>query len=696
MIVDRNENFRSTDVACNSTTRLTMTASARQGYSLLFETVWTPPVEGRGPVYTMRLTNLGSEPLADFVLCCSGPVGLAVNAAIDNGRLVRVLSNYSKIAPPGGLVLQPGAAWEFTCRQMPHPLRHWSDGASGAYVVKADGSIIVARTLPTVSAAAENAPRRGTMRFAPPATPSVPISVIPWPKHVEALGAGQIPDGLALAPQTDIQRVTCASFAELAERLFPGEGLVREAYQGGRPVHLVDAPGEAEAYRIDFGEREIRLAAVGAAGFLYGLITLGQILRGAKRHRQSFVFPGSGHIEDAPRMGFRGCHLDVARQFYAGGEVKQFLAVMAWNKLNRFHWHLCDDEAWRIEIAAWPQLTERAAWRGHGLPVLPMLGSGPQPTGGYYTQADVREIVALAGRYGIEVIPEIDVPGHSFALLQALPELRDPGETGEYVSVQGMPNNCINPARPQAVAFVQQVFRELAELFPSRVLHVGADEVPLGAWSGSPLALAMLRRLAGENAALAHAGLNATQTSHDTADDIEGATTSILQAEFVREVHELIKSLGCVTGGWQEAAHGGVLDKDACYLVGWRDVAVSGRLAGEGYDMVVSPGQAYYLDMAQSTDWNEPGAGWAGSPSPRGTYDFNPVEGWTDAQLRHFKGIQACIWGEPMADRGVFDRLVFPRLSAVAETAWTPWAEKSWERFAANAGLMPNLYGYWE
>ncbi len=130
------------------------------------------------------------------------------------------------------------------------------------------------------------------------------------------------------------------------------------------------------------------------------------------------------------------------------------------------------------------------------------------------------------------------------------------------------------------------------------------------------------------------------------------------------------------------------------YLFGWRTVEVSAALAGEGYDMVVCPGQVYYLDMANSPAWSEPGAGWAGWSDPEKLYRFDPVEGWTDAQKRHFLGVQSCIWSEPMTDRAVFDRLVFPRLSALAETGWTRPEHKSWERFEALVGLMPVLYGF--
>ncbi|CAN7597061.1 beta-N-acetylhexosaminidase [Rhizobium sp. LjRoot98] len=672
-----------------------MTVPSEPNLSLLFETFWTPAAGEEAPLYTVRLTNLGATPLADFVLCFSGPGRLQATAAIQNGRLVRRFSNHSTIAPPDGFVLLPGATWEASSRQLSYPLRHWSDGAHNAYVVTAEGTILPARVLPTISTTVDNAPRRGTARAPVPFNPPEPLSILPWPKDVRGIAGGQVPHGLALGTGSAAAVEAADAFADITARLFPGEGLVRDAHQGGLTVRFAERAGEAEAYRLDFAADGVRVTAATSAGFLYGLITLGQILRGARRQPATFLFPVAGAIEDAPRMDFRGCHLDVARQFYAGAEVKQFLAVLAWNKLNRFHWHLTDDEAWRIEIAAYPHLTEKAAWRGHGLSVPPLLGSGPFATGGYYTQAEVREIVALAGRYAIAVIPEIDVPGHSFALLQALPELRDPDETGEYASVQGMPNNCLNPAQPKAIAFMETVMRELAGLFPAGILHVGADEVPLGAWSGSPMALAMLASLSGEDAARSHARQNNMETNQDGADDIENAPTAVLQAAFLRQVHESVRSLGCVTGGWQEAAHGDVLDKGSSYLVGWRDVPVSARLAEAGYDMVVSPGQAYYLDMAQSADWNEPGAGWAGSPSARDTYDFDPVQGWTVEQLTHFKGIQACIWNESMADRGVFDRLVFPRLSAIAETAWTPWAQKDWDRFIVNAALMPNLYGHW-
>lgn len=658
---------------------------------------WTPSSETEPECYHLTLTNHSDGPVEGFRLFVSGPARIDAAATIEGGTLVRRLSNHSGFAPDKGFVLAPGASWRATARGLSFPLRHWSDGASAAYIELADGSIAPVSISPT-QFEDDNAPlKKGTAVFPVPGTAPVSVSIVPWPKEV-TVGAGRpVPEGLDLRPEGSAADLACEAFKSLVDHLFPAEGIVRPAAENGFPVVFeVAATLGGEGYALTFAEDRVTMRAASRSGFLYGLITLGQMLRGAKKYRGVFVFPSSGSIEDEPHSGWRGCHLDVSRQFYASAEVSQLLRVMAWNKLNRFHWHLSDDEGWRVEIDAFPELTKVGAWRGHGLPLPPLLGSGPQKWGGYYSKAAIRGIVALGQSLGIETIPEIDVPGHCYAALQSLPHLIDPQETGEYSSVQGFPNNCLNPAHEPVYSFLEAVIDELVELFPFKTIHVGADEVPLGAWSGSPLALAMLERIAGKKTAEEHAKRNNQAPNPHTADEIEGSGTAILQAEFLKRIQGYIASKGCVTGGWQEAAHGNVIDKDKSYLVGWRNVEVSAALAGEGYDIVVSPAQRYYLDMANGAAWSEPGAGWAGWSGSRETYDFDPVEGWTDAQKQHFLGVQACIWSESMSDRAIFDRLVFPRLSAVAETGWAKPEAKSWDRFSALVGLMPILYGNWE
>jgi hexosaminidase len=243
----------------------------------------------------------------------------------------------------------------------------------------------------------------------------VPVSIVPWPTLVGVSGRRTAPSGLAPVANGAFGKAAASAFGKLTERLFAGEGLVRPAHEGGYLVELVSGPGGREGYSIDFTRERARFTAETETGALCGLITLGQILRGARLHLRQFSFPTGGRIEDAPAMAWRGSHLDVARRVYARDEVEQFVAILAWNKLNVLHWHLSDDEAWRVEIDAYPQRTGKGAWRGYGMPIPPVLGSGPERTGGYYTKADIRAIVGLATEFGVDVVPEIDVPGHCYA-----------------------------------------------------------------------------------------------------------------------------------------------------------------------------------------------------------------------------------------------------------------------------------------
>ncbi|MEP7240582.1 MAG: beta-N-acetylhexosaminidase [Devosia sp.] len=664
--------------------------------TISLETLWTPASEDRPSVYELSLRNGASEALVDFALGFSGPAaGIDPHAEIDGGTLRSRLSNWSLIAPPDGYVLPPGGTWRVAIRSLTHPLRHWSDGARGAYLAFADGRMLPIVTTPPNVVGEDGALLTGAARFLLPEAPPVELSIIPWPNHLAVDGARATPSGLSLKPMSTEEQRVVAAFTEMVRELFPDEGLVHPTDNGGMPVTFSSKPLGPEAYEIAFNPTGAIVSAASQAGHLYGLVTLGQILRGALQHPGKLVVPASGTIADSPALAWRGAHLDVARQFYSSGEISRLLKLLAWNKMNRFHWHLSDDEAWRVEIDAYPALTSVGAWRGHGLPLPPFLGSGPSRAGGYYSKAEIREIVALGQTLGIEIVPEIDIPGHCYAALEALPELRDPGETHGGESVQGFLDNCLNPAHEPVYRFIETVVDELLELFPSRIFHLGADEVPLSAWSGSPKALELLERLAGKEAADRHRALADSITSHEFADQIGGSGTAILQAQFIGRVHRYIASKGATTGGWEEAAHGDILDRRTSYLVGWRDIEISAALAGEGHDIVVSPGQRYYLDMANGPGWSEPGAGWAGWSGPEETYRFEPRDGWSEMQLQHLLGVQTCIWSEPMADRAIFDRLVFPRISAVAETGWTAPGNKSWKRFAALCGLMPIMYGHW-
>ncbi|MBY5759998.1 beta-N-acetylhexosaminidase [Rhizobium leguminosarum] len=662
--------------------------------ALRLETLWNPPADGEEFSYVLRLKNLGTEPLSNFSLCVSGPGRVDPAGRVEGATVSQRLSNFTEFQPPANFVLSAGETWTISVYALSWQFRHWTDGATSGYLALSDGSTIVLSIEPTRSSVSNAPLKRGAEIYPVPVNAPVQVSIIPWPNHVAVASRRPLPAGFAPQAQSAAGEAATRSFAALVEHLFAVEGIVRSEAEGAVPVALKDAAGYGpEAYWLSFEGETITIEASSQTGFLYGLVTLGQIWRGARLHPEVFQFPATGEIVDEPSMGWRGLHLDVARQFYGAAEIKKLLAVLAWNKLNRFHWHLSDDEAWRVEIDAYPDLTEVGAWRGHGLAVPPLLGSSPARTGGYYTKAAIREIVGHAKSLGVEIVPEIDMPGHCYAMLQAIPELRDPAEVGSYYSVQGFPDNCINPAREKTYEIVETILSELIELFPFKTIHLGADEVPLGAWSGSPEALEHLLSVAGDEVAGAHAKrLNVVTNTHG-ADDIHGSGAAILQAEFLSHVQRFLASKGCITGGWEEAAHGDVIDRSKSYLCSWRNVEVSAELAERGYEMVVCPGQVYYLDMALRPDWDEPGASWAGTSDAEKLYNFDPIGGWTASQKQKLLGIQACIWSEPMTDRAVFDRLVFPRLSALAETGWTKPSSKSWERFRALAGLMPLLYG---
>ena len=264
-------------------------------------------------------------------------------------------------------------------------------------------------------------------------------------------------------------------------------------------------------------------------------------------------------------------------------------------------------------------------------------------------------------------MPEIDIPGHCAALLAARPELVDPDEPAEsYHPVQGFPNNALNPAMPATWTVLEHILDELCALFPSPHFHVGGDEVAKGAWLASPQARILMQR--------------------------EGlAGTFELQSWFLTRVKEMLETRGKILVGWNEVAHGGGVPPENTLLMAWENAAVGIELAERGYDVVMTPGQAYYLDMVQGADWLENGAGWAGPVPPQQSYEYEAEGDFPDHLRPHMRGVQACIWSEHFTTKAWFNDLVFPRLSAVAEAAWTPTAEKDWLRFARQVRQHPEL-----
>ena len=604
-----------------------------------------------------RLWNLRAEPLRPRALCYASMTRLSDEAAIEGGRLVRRLGSHVEIAAPEGLVVAPGEAWALTLGGLTHAPLNRTQGAMAAWIETEAGPVGVE--------VGDLQPPEETSRAHAPALPAgeaPPFAVLPWPAEA---AVGEVGPAVTLHPAQGTDPAPFALVAALHRRLFPTDPgvVILDPAPGGRPVRVArDGRTGPGGHALDFGEA-ITLRHADPDGLRHGLVALAQMAHAARTDAR-FGMPRAGRIADRPRLGWRGAHLDVARNFRRPGEVARLIDVLAWHRMSHLHLHLTDDEGWRLESPTFPRLTEIGAVRGRGLPLAPQFADGLGGQAGFYTVADMRALVARAARLGVTLVPEIDVPGHATAMLAALPDLADPHEApASYRSVQGYPNNALNPGIERTYDVLGTILGELADLFPSPVLHLGGDEVDARAWSASPAAQALAAR-----------------------EGLAGAMA--LQSRFLRRVQRIVRSLGRTMGGWDECALGGGVEPEGALLFAWRTPERTAELIAAGYDVVATPGQACYLDMVDREGWDAPGTSWAGAVTPEASYRHDPGEPAGPGRLL---GVQACLWSEHLDTVARLNAMAFPRLSAVAEGAWTPPEAKSWARFAALAPLMPRL-----
>lgn len=444
---------------------------------------------------------------------------------------------------------------------------------------------------------------------------------------------------------------------------------------GGKTITFAENPslGE-EAYNLKVTPEEISIEGGSAKGVFYAVQTLRQLML---TEDGELIVPAV-EISDAPRFSYRGTHLDVARHFFDVDEVKKYLDILALHKINTFHWHLTEDQGWRIEIKKYPKLTEIGAYRngtivGH----KPGTSNDNERTGGFYTQEEVKDIVAYAGERHITVIPEIELPGHSSAAIAAYPYLscfpdektvvpndmmsatsKKQQAEGRNKIVQetwGIFDDVYCAGKDSTFTFLQDVMDEVIPLFPSQYVHIGGDECPKANWERCP---DCQKRMAEEGLADEHE----------------------LQSYFIQRMEKYINSKGKKIIGWDEILEGGLAPNAT--VMSWRGEEGGIEAAKQGHDVIMTPTDYCYFDYYQAEDKDSEPLAIGGYLPVEKVYSYNPLpEELTSEQHEHILGTQANVWTEYIPDMDKLEYMLLPRLAAIAEVGWTENTEKDWDGF---------------
>lgn len=417
-----------------------------------------------------------------------------------------------------------------------------------------------------------------------------------------------------------------------------------------------------EGYKLKITPESVQISASSPNGFFYATQTLYQLLPasvyGNTKSDLKNWYVSCLEIEDAPRFSYRGLHLDVSRHFYPVEYIKKYIDAMAIHKLNRFHWHLTDDQGWRIEIKKYPLLTQIGSQRaetlvGHYYENMPQIFDN-KPYGGYYTQEEAREIVRYAASKYITVIPEIEMPGHALAALTAYPDFSCTKQKFEVATKWGIFDDVFCP-RDTTFTFLENILSEIIDIFPSEYIHIGGDECPKTRWKACPDCQQRIKSL----------GL---KDEHE------------LQSYFIERIEQFINSKGRKVIGWDEILEGGLAPNAT--VMSWRGTEGGIAAAKSKHNAIMTPGQFCYFDKYQDDQENEPTA-IGGLLKVEDVYDYEPVPHELNAdEAKYIIGAQANVWTEYIATSEHLESMIFPRLAAMAEVLWTKPENKNITRFS--------------
>ena len=521
-------------------------------------------------------------------------------------------------------------------------------------------------SLTAVSALATSCATRGRL--------TADYEVVPLPAVIEPVKG----DSFVLGPSTVIVYTPGDSLLASDARLFAGyltqlTGLTPKVEPGtpgrDRIALLATLDGDnPEAYRLKVGTDGITVNGVSAAGTFYGLQTLRKSIPVAGDN--NVVFPGVT-ISDQPRFSYRGAHLDVCRHFFPLDSVKTFIDMLALHNINTFHWHLSDDQGWRIEIKSRPGLTALGSERtatvlGHNSGKYDSI-----PYGGFFTQDEAREIVRYAAERHITVVPEIDMPGHMQAALRAYPHLGCTGGPYEVWRDWGVSEEVLCAGNDSTYRFIDDVLGEIIDIFPSRYIHVGGDECPKLRWEQCPKCQAKIKQL----------GFKA---------DDAGTPEEKLQSHLIHHASEFLTSHGRNMIGWDETLEGGLAP--GAIVMSWRGQGGGIEAARRGHDVIMTPNDYFYFDYYQSIDRDREPDAIGGYVPLEKVYSFTPVpDELSPEEGSHIVGVQANLWTEYIPTFSQVQYMELPRMGALAEVQWSD-APKDYEEFTRRLARLINHY----
>ena len=498
--------------------------------------------------------------------------------------------------------------------------------------------------------------------------------VVPLPQSI-VMQKGEpfiLEAGVEILATADLQQEAEFLKQYLKEVTWNDLPIVQKRTKKVRYIELAVSPNvkEAEGYLLTVSQKGVTILGGSAAGVFYGIQTLRKAVKEGPIMNPVI-------ITDAPRFTWRGMHLDCSRHFFSVDFVKKFIDLLALHNMNRFHWHLTDDQGWRIEIKKWPKLISVGSKRSGTI-----IGTNSDiddgiPYGGYYTQDEAREIVAYAAARHITVIPEIDMPGHMLAALASYPELGCTGGPYQVGHYWGVYKDVLCVSNERVYQFVEDVLTEIMDIFPSEVIHIGGDETPTDKWLQCPRCQALQKQL---------------PAPQQAAEDFEPLTSKLspLQAHFTKKVFDFLTSKGRRALGWDEILDGSPQD---AMIMSWRGTEPGAKAAETGHDVVMTPTTYCYFDYQQVKDTQFEPSRCGGFIPIEKVYSLDPAPDSLSVTAReHILGAQANLWAEYMTNEAMVEYQALPRMSALSEVQWTQPERKDYEAFKERLTRLTALF----